>query len=276
MAEIRGKFVYRDDLTPGRSQDGGLSQLLYDDQGHLTDHGTFIPDDEDAYEFEAEPEPESLSPEEMGQAIGALIGVALVVVAGAIQAAPHVKHWWQDEALPRLKNLFTKKQNPVPTATDLGRSQPAATQMAAITPVAPVDFSKAVDVALEDSRTRMGSEEAQRRLAAMLAASAFIAEQMRMLSNARLEDDADLPELQSAMEKLTAQQVTDSVNRMLEANTSLLDERASAEFMRMFGGGGIVDGQYVPVRNEKIKDALRLTDGRTYPDTDDPGALTPA
>ena len=121
----------------------------------------------------------------------------------------------------------------------------------------------------------MGSEEAQRRIAAMLAASAFIAEQIRMLSNAQVEDDGDLPELQSAMEKLTAQQVTDSVNRMLEANTSLLDDRASAEFMRMFGGGGIVDGQYVPLRSKKVKDALRLTDGRTYPDTDDPGALTP-
>jgi len=268
MAEIRGKFVYRDDLTPGRSQDGGLSQLLHDSQGHLADHGTFIPDDddEDAYEFAAGPEPESLSPEELGQAIGVLIGVALAVVAGAIQATPHVKRWWQDKARPRLKLSFAKKQNAVPTATDLD----------AIAPITPVDFSKAVDGALEDSRIRMGSEEAQRRLAAMLAASAFIAEQLRTLSNARLEDDADFPELQSAMEKLTAQQVTDSVNRMLEANTSLLDERASAEFMRMFGGGGIVEGQYVPLRNARIKDALRLAGGRTRPDTDDPAALTPA
>lgn len=259
MAEIRGKFVYPDGLTPGQSQDGGLSQLLYDDQGHLADHGRFVPDDETGYEFEGEPEPESPSPEELGEAIGVLIGVALVAVTGAIRAAPHVKRWWQDKVVPR----FTRNRNRAPTAGDLGPSQPAPTQTLGIAPVAPADYSKAVDAALEDSRTRMGSEEAQRRLAAMLAASAFIAEQVRMLANARIEDDADLPELQNAMQKLTDQKVTDGLNRMLEANTSLLDDRWSAEFMRVFGGGAMVDGQYVPLRNERVKDALRLTDGET-------------
>lgn len=266
MAEIRGKFVYSDDLTPGRSQDGGLSQLLYDDEGRLVDHGTFIPDDEDAYQFAPEPESDSLSPEEAAQAIGVLIGVALAVVAGAVQAAPHAKRWWDEDALPRLRSLFKKKQHLAPTAADL----------ASISPVAPADFSKAVDAALEDSRSRMGSEEAHRRLAAILAASAFIADQMRTLSNARLEDAAELPELQSAMDKLTTELVTDAVNRMLEGNTSLLDERASAEFMRIFGGGGIVNGQYVPLRSAKIKDALRLPAARTDPGVDDPEAVTPA
>ncbi len=92
----------------------------------------------------------------------------------------------------------------------------------------------------------------------MLTAAAFIADQMRMLSDARIEDDEGFPALKSAMEKLTTQQVTDSINRMLEKNASLLDEEKSAEFMRIFGGGRFVDGVYVPLRNEKIKEALRL------------------
>jgi hypothetical protein len=63
------------------------------------------------------------------------------------------------------------------------------------------------------------------------------------------------------MEKLTAPQLTDSTNRMLETNSSLLDAETSNELMKIFGGGRFVDGQYVPLRNEKIKDALRLSDG---------------
>lgn len=82
---------------------------------------------------------------------------------------------------------------------------------------------------------------------------------MRVLSNAHLKD-ADAPlELTSALEKLSAPQLTDTINRMLQANSSLLNEQASAEFMRIFGGGRIIDGQYVPLRNGKVTDALRLT-----------------
>jgi hypothetical protein len=63
------------------------------------------------------------------------------------------------------------------------------------------------------------------------------------------------------MDKLTVSQLTDSMNRMLEANASLLDDETSAGLMKVFGRGQFVDGQYVPLRNEKIKDVLRLSEG---------------
>lgn len=107
----------------------------------------------------------------------------------------------------------------------------------------------------------MSSAEAQKRLLALLAAAACIADQVRALVNARIEDDEASLELKRVMEKLTAPQITDSINRVLEADSSLLDEEVSAEFMKIFGGGRTVDGQYVPLRNEKIKEALRLTGG---------------
>jgi len=50
MAEIRGKYVYDDDFTPGRKIDGGLSQNLYNDEGRVETHATFIPNDEHEYE----------------------------------------------------------------------------------------------------------------------------------------------------------------------------------------------------------------------------------
>ncbi|MFB7915379.1 hypothetical protein [Streptomyces sp. NPDC056061] len=108
----------------------------------------------------------------------------------------------------------------------------------------------------------MGGAEAQKRLLALLTAAAFIADRMRAPARARIEDDGASPELTSAMEKLTAPQITDSINRALETNSSLLDEETSAEFMKIFGGGRIVAGRYVPLQYEEIREALRLTGGR--------------
>ena len=121
------------------------------------------------------------------------------------------------------------------------------------------DFANEVDVVLEEHQASMSGAEAQERILAILVAAAFIAEQMRVLSNARIEDAS--PELRNAMDKLTVSQLTDGMNRMLEANASLLDDEASAGLMKVFGGGRFVDGQYVPLRNEKIKDVLRLSEG---------------
>jgi hypothetical protein len=103
--------------------------------------------------------------------------------------------------------------------------------MAAVSSAA---FASEVEVALEEHRTSMSSAEAQKRLLAILMAAAFIADQMRELPNAQIEDGVSL-ELQSAMEKLTVPQLTDSLNRMLEAHASLLDDKTSAELMKIFG-----------------------------------------
>jgi hypothetical protein len=193
--------------------------------------------------------------------LSAVIGLAIVVAGaiGVVAAAPHIKNWWQEKVFPSLKRKWARSEDLALSASSEGHGQSATAELATVSKTPAADFSKAIDVALEDCRTSMNAEEAQKRLTAMLAAAAFIAEQMRTLSNARFEEDADFPELKSAMEKLTTEQVTDSMNRMLEADASLLGEDTSAEFMRIFGGGRVVDGEYVPLRKEKIKDALRLT-----------------
>jgi hypothetical protein len=181
-------------------------------------------------------------------AIGVAVGV--VGTTGVIKVVPHIKN--------RLNDLKLKWNRS--SETSEADSQAVTAEMAALSSTAPADFANEVDAALEEHRTRMSSAEAQKRLLAILMAAAFIADQMRALSSARIEDDASL-ELQGAMEKLTVPQLTDSMNRMLETNAFLLDDETSAELMKIFGGGRFVDGQYMPLRNEKIKDALRLSDG---------------
>jgi len=107
----------------------------------------------------------------------------------------------------------------------------------------------------------VSSEEAQRRIAMIMVAAAFIADQIRALSRARVENAEAPRELRTALAKLSAADLTDTVNRMLEANSSLLSDDTSAAFMKIFEGGRVVEGEYVPLRHNKVRDALRLTNG---------------
>lgn len=172
------------------------------------------------------------------------VGAGVLLGIGVIKAVPQVKSWWKD-----LRSKWSRR-----SATSGPDSEAAISDMATLGSAA---FASEVEVALEEHRLRMHSQEAQKRVIAILMAAAFIADQMRHLSNAHIEDGASL-ELQSAMEKLTVPQLTESLNRMLEADASLLDHETSAQLLKLFGGGQVVDGQYLPLRNDKIKAALRL------------------
>lgn len=195
---------------------------------------------------------------------GTLAAVALIV-AGVI-AAPHIKKWWQEKAFPFLKTKWPPLERFSRPAARTGDSEVAQTELALLSKTATADFSEAVDAALEDSKSSMSRETARKRLAAILIAAAFIAEQIRVLSYAHIEDDAQFPELTSAIEKLTTQQVTDSINRMIEADASLLDDETSTSLMKFFGGGGVIDGEYVPLRNGNVKAVLAPLTSR-YPAT---------
>jgi hypothetical protein len=239
-------------LALSRKNDGAFSGNSFDDSGALgrpdwrrVDRGeSDSRDDADA---------PALSMTVLKVAIGVAAGAVATIIA--IKAAPHAKHWWND---------FRSRWNGRSEAGEPGR-QAATAETATLSIAASADFPSEVAAVLDEDSISMSSAEAQQRLLAILLAGAFIADQMRVLSNARVED-ADAPlELTNALEKLSAPQLTDTINRMLQANTSLLDTETSAEFMRIFGGGRIIDGRYVPLRNGKVKGAFRLTDSETQP-----------
>jgi hypothetical protein len=222
------------------SADGSSPLARADGTNKLETHATLGPRVEEDDQAEEAPD---LLKWAMAIRAGVLLGI------GAIKAAPHVKSWWKDLRSKRNRRSETSEPD----------NEAATSNMAAVSSAA---FASEVEVALEEHRTRMSSAEAQKRLLAILMATAFIADQMRELSNAQIEDGVSL-ELQSAMEKLTVPQRRDSLNRMLEAHASLLDDKTSAELMKIFGGGRIVAGQFVPLRNDKIKEALRLPGTRS-------------
>lgn len=197
-----GNDITGDKLSAGglRRADGTISAMVY---------GLKIQGDDDGRDW---------------RDLAAKVAVEVAAEVTA-RAAPHVKDWWQEKALPSLKRAVAKGEKPARSATveDHGRStagEPAPS-----------------DAALEDHRIAMPGEEAQRRFKEMLEALAVYAEQVRILSNARVEDGAEFPELESAMGKLATPEFRDAVHRMLEANGSQVTEGTAAEFARIFGGG---------------------------------------
>ncbi len=102
MAEVRGRFVFDDNLTPGRKTSGGWSQNLYDAGGHMETHADFIPDDDEPESYERSVDKSGLSDEDHRMALEA----GLVIAAALVVASPHVKQWWELSAWPRVKNLL--------------------------------------------------------------------------------------------------------------------------------------------------------------------------
>lgn len=209
--------------------------------------------------------PRASEPSILDQVIAAVVSHAIDVAVA--EAKPHVKRLWNDKALPAIKSARDRTQNKIVKARRADRQADTA-ELATFVEVAPADSSEEVVAAvLEEDKPSMSSEEAQRRLvAAQVAkalsdeAKAFSDEQIRMLLNARVEDVDNFPACKGSLEELTPQEVEDRIHLMLETNPSLLEE-----FAKMFWRDRNVDGQSVMVANEKIKEALRPTNGEMNP-----------
>jgi hypothetical protein len=181
---------------------------------------------------------------ELAELLGFL--VLLGAIKAAEKAAPHLKRWWNDQALPFTKSTWNRLAR-----THKADSQAAPTESTTLIGSALAEASQEVISAPGEDQTNMSSAEARERFAAALMAKLFSEEQMRILRNARIEDENGPLEL-SAMETLTPQQVGDSIKLMLETNPSLFDEETLAELGKALARSQ-ADGGYVPLRNEEIK-----------------------
>lgn len=186
--------------------------------------------------------------------------LANLVLLGAIKAvetaAPHLKRVWNDQARPAIKLTWNRLAR-----TREVDNQAATAESSLLLESAPAESSREVVAALEAYRASMSSEEARERFVAALMARQFSEEQLRMLRNARIEDEDTPLELEGAPEKLTAKQVGDSLKLMLEANPSLLDQEALVELGKILESSRVHD-EYVPLKSQKINEALRLAVGR--------------
>lgn len=213
---------------------GAVTGHLFEDgkkgvKGHAAWRWVDEPEEDYSSSYEYEP-PRELTPEERGFAekIAAMIlaGILLAVA----EATPHVKRWWNEKAVPTVMSAWKRV-----TAPRKANSQVAAAASSPVSRATFVASATGVEVAVAESKISMNSAEWEHRFRAMLAAGAFKEEQLRILSNARIEDGDAVLEAQSTVEQLTPQQFADRIKLMLEANPSLLDDETSAELTRVFG-----------------------------------------
>ncbi|MGW0606223.1 hypothetical protein [Streptomyces sp. NPDC002644] len=235
MVRVRGTFEYPDDLTPGRSKNGGMNHNCYKD-GRLVTQGAFFPDEDDNGEDAPIEEPvwssqpfdcgceheegtrakERLDVEEILEAV-------VILVKAANWAAPFVRSFWNNQALPLarlVREKFARSRE-----DESGRASTEATVAAEATPS---NAPQEATADPEENGVSMSSEEAAARLYAAIKAKLFSDEQVRILRNARIEDGAAPSELRQAP-TLTSEQVEEAVRAALEENRPLLARDTVAE-----------------------------------------------
>lgn len=254
-----------------RDTEGAFRAHLFDDEGNrLAGHAElFEPDDDDSsglhygYGSDSQAEDDSqLTDEELAEALGALIGLAIIVASLAVEAAPHVSKWWKSQVVPAAKSTWARIES---TWNRIPKTLKAETRAAnavklTLTDSQRGDSSTEVTVALEDYRARMSSAEARERFVAALLARSFSEAQMRMLRTAKIEDADGELELDKAIETLTPHQVGETLKLMLEKNPSLLSSESLGDLGSIFTGARL-DEDFMPLRIERIKQASHLTAG---------------
>ncbi len=207
----------RDDVTNGLETHATLFPIVDDDE---SESGP-ISDPPPAFPYLTEEYAPDSEAEELSEAKRLL---AALIILGTVKAAekigPHARSWWDVHALPAIKK----------TRNRLAETRRTDSRPATRIESTPADSSQKVIAALEKYRVSISSTEARERFFAALISRLFSEEQMRVLRNARIEDEEAGPfALISTMEGLTPRQLEDCVKLMLETHPTLLDEHSMAE-----------------------------------------------
>lgn len=141
---------------------------------------------------------------------------------GVAKAAPHVKAWVADKAVPAVKSTYQSARSKMPKRRNADR-QADSTELST-TDIAVAEPSTELDAAEVEDKLHMSSQEAQTRVAAALLARAFSDEQLRMVFNARIDDGGEFVAWMKSMEERTPAEVEDRIHLMIESNPGFLEE----------------------------------------------------
>ena len=240
-------------LASSRSTDGAFrGTYLNDETNQISGQAEFVEADQDDDE-----RPEDDASDAFAQIMFLAAAFALGVVA--TKAAPKMKSWWRDRVYPSLRSRFssllskkTGKDADMKKVEFIGRPE------ISLEGVATETFSTEVAAALADTRAVMSSEEAQRRFITMILTAAVAAEQFRKLQEAHIEGgEEELQKFRKALTDISTEPIVDLINKMLETNEDL-SEDAGPILVGLLGGGGRIDGEYVPLQLEQLQAAVRL------------------
>lgn len=236
-------------LADSHNTEGAVRGVYLDDETNKPcGAGEFMPVDiDDADDFELN----SVA----GEIDGKSLLIAFVCFVGGVavtKAYPHVKNLVTATAIPGVKKFWrkvTKKGAEPEEANECGGDE----IVSAIPAIE--EFSQNIDLAVNEYHADRSSEEAQQHLLNIMCAAMYIAGEIRQLTNATLKDEDRLA-WGSVLEKLTTRSVTDGINQILEGKVLALGEEQSETLTEFLGGSLIVNGTFLPIENERIKEAL--------------------
>lgn len=218
--------------------------------------------------------------QEMIEVVGtalAVLGIYMIEI-GVKKATPYVKQFVTGKVVPSInktmswiaekgatgiyiiRNGISSKTKAEQLLTKRTKSKSDKTELS-VAHNTTVEPSEDMDNVFEENRESMSREEAQQHLIYIRALAILLADEIRKLSNACIREGNELPEnileRQNALEKLTTQEVMNSIKLLLEnKNRSLLDEATSLVLSEFLAGNLIIDGTPVPIEKYKIPMAL--------------------
>jgi hypothetical protein len=236
VGKIFGYYEYDESLTPGKSEDGGLSQLLFNSEGKLSDHASFHPensDDEDEHSH-GSTSPTNDSDWDADAQAAALLILAVIGAAasgyGLIRkATPQVQRMINEQALPAVRSFWKKVRWQGSQADSLGADEASVIVMQS-PPVHEDAVVPGANVAV--TKPQMSPDEWYARFRAMFEARKFADEQWKLLSSVQAADDEAIAELQREMARNCFEVVVRQATLMLEAAPEI-DADAGAEPMRI-------------------------------------------
>ncbi len=241
--------------------DNGRSPLAFSDEGTGLETQAVLEridaeedDDENVSEIDDSDQTSYLSDPALDK-VWALVGVAVALGGVVLWAAPRIKTW----VLGRRGKKMALPQ----TGEDAeGAEDERAIEAEVITAM---EFTSLVEAVVEEPTTIMSSIEARQRMVECMLAAAVIADHIRAFRNVKIENDEGFSELETeqitqlerAVEQLSVLGVTNTINQLISADHTLLDEQQMKQLRDTFGGGYLANGEYVPLKKKKVRKALR-------------------
>lgn len=205
-----------------------------------------------------------LTPEQqqMIQEISKNLIIAITTGVGIILFQKVIYPWWENSAWPWIKNttkgingsLFgsknkdTQAQNICTVATTVQKDQP-------------YELSEQIDRVFEQFYFEMNEDETKEHLMRLIYHILGVVNEIRIISNSEICKDSDSEELrierQKEVEKYLSQLVTIKLNKLLSNEDRHLDLNTSRELFSLTGGGVRLNGEYIPVQESKINEAMK-------------------
>lgn len=207
-----------------------------------------------------------LTPEQqqLAQAVGEVIAAAAIY--GMAKLHEHViSPWWNFTAKPWVRKKWKDTKNLVSGKTKAQTIiEKEKTENLDIQLRADMYIDEILNEEFDNIRFNLTSDEAKEHMMKLIYHMLGTANEIRILSNARIIDHITDEMIQiektKVAEKLLAEKVSTNINKLLSDETLMLDVDTSKQIFKLLGGGVRISGEYVPVEVEKVKDAISSMD----------------